>query len=248
MADKILIVDDDEGLRSELREYLEGYDVVEVSDGEAALKLLSRANEIGLVILDVKMPGVNGLDVLAEIKNKDPHLKTIILTGHSSKDVAIEALKARADDYLEKPVGLGRLKETVEGLLETRRGESGLNEQGLKGKINKVMRFMERNWYKKITLKEAAGAVCLSPKYLSRIFKEITKKGFIDYKLELKIGKAKELLKKGDYNINQISERMGYENTESFIRQFKKIAGCTPTEYRKKVRPGKRAKTAKRKR
>ncbi|MFA5339290.1 MAG: DNA-binding response regulator [Candidatus Omnitrophota bacterium] len=166
--------------------------------------------------------------------------------------MAIEALKARADDYMEKPVGIARLKETVEGLLEARRGEGGVNEQGLKGKIEKVKRFMERNWYKKITLNEAAGAVCLSPKYLSRIFKENIKKGFSDYKLELKIGKAKELLKKGDYNVNQISERMGYENTESFIRQFKKLAGYTPTEYRKKVRPGKspgkRAKTAKRKR
>ena len=249
MADKILIVDDDEELRSELKEFLEGYEVIGVPDGGAALKLLGRANEVGLVILDIKMPGVNGLDVLAEIKKTDTNLKTIILTGHSSKDAAIEALKSRADDYLEKPVGLAKLKETVENLLEAKRGESGPDDQGLKGKVEKVKRFMERNWHKKIVLQEAAEAVCLSPKYLSRIFKEHAKKGFSDYKLELKIGKAKELLEKADYNINQISERLGYENTESFIRQFKKISGCTPTEYRKKVKgSGKRTKPAKRKR
>lgn len=239
MADKILIADDDEALRSELRECLEGYETIEAHDGEGALKLLSRANEIGLVILDVKMPGVDGLDVLTEIKKKDPDLKIIILTGHSSKDVAIEALKGRADDYLEKPVDIDNLKEAVERLLESKRGEDTVNSQGLKGKIEKVKRFMEKNWYKKITLKEAASAVYLSPKYLSRIFKGYSRGGFNDYKLSLKVNKAKDLLKKSGYNINQISEKIGYENAESFIRQFRKLTGCTPTEYRKKGRPGK---------
>jgi two-component system response regulator YesN len=235
MAEKILIVDDDYDLRGELKDYLDGYDVVEASSGEEALNLLKVANEIGLVILDVMMPGISGLDVLTELKKTDPNLAIIILTGHSSKDVAIEALKSHADDYIEKPLNIGRIKEAVEKLLAKRRGEVEISAMGLKDKIEKVKGFIQRNCYKKITLKEAAEAVCLSPKYLSRIFKEQLRTGFSDYKLALKIEKAKELLDKSGYNVNQISEKLGYENAESFIRQFKKLTRKTPTEYRKKT-------------
>lgn len=235
MAEKILIVDDDEDLRLELRGLLEGYEVVEASSGEQALSLLRRANEIKVVLLDVMMPGISGLDVLTEIKKTDPKLNIVILTGHSSKDVAIEALRARADDYIEKPIQVNKIKDVVERLLETKSGENNTSPLDLKGKIEKVKLFIKRNCYKKTGLKDAANAVYLSPKYLSRIFKEHTGAGFTAYRLRIKIGKAKELLLKSAYNVNQIAEKLGYENTESFIRQFKKLTKYSPTEYRTKA-------------
>jgi len=236
MADKILIVDDDTELRSELHDFLEGYEIVEASSGEEALRILKKANEISLVILDVMMPGLSGLETLTKIKKMDPCPKTIILTGHSSKDVAIEALKGRADDYIEKPINIEEMKETVERLIEVASTGDNLDTLDLKDKVEKVMRFMERNCYKKLTLEEAAATVYMSPKYLSRIFKEYTKKGFSDYKLEMKIDKSKDLLRNTGSNINQIAYKMGYENAESFIKQFKKLTGRTPAEYRKKIK------------
>lgn len=233
MPDKILLVDDDYDFRIELKDALEGYQISDASSGQEALRILKRANDIGVVVLDVMMPGLSGLDVLAELKKTDPQLGIIILTGHSSKDVAIEALKARADDYAEKPVDITQLKETIDRLLETRQGKGKIETGDIKGKIEKVRQFVEQNCFKKISLKEAAETVCLSPKYLSRIFKEHAKIGFSDFKLRIKIGKAKELLKKSANNINQISDKLGYENTESFIRQFKKLTGKTPCEFRK---------------
>jgi two-component system, response regulator YesN len=99
-----------------------------------------------------------------------------------------------------------------------------------------VKKFIERNCYKKTTLADAANAVFLSPKYLSRVFKECAGCGFTDYRLGIKINKAKELLRTGGYNVDQVSEKLGYENTESFIRQFKKICKKTPAEFRKITR------------
>lgn len=235
MADKILIVDDDADLRSELCDFLEGYEVVQASSGEEALRLLRRANEIGLVILDVMMPGVSGLDVLTEIKKTDPGLSIVILTGYSSKDVVIEALKGHADDYIEKPISIDKIKDAVERLLETKRGGADINALDLKGRIEKVRRFVEKNCCKKTGLKDAASAVCLSPKYLSRVFKQYTRVGFSEYRLKIKTEKAKELLVKSGYNVNQVAEKLGYENVESFIRQFKKITRYTPAGYRKKA-------------
>jgi AraC-like DNA-binding protein len=92
-------------------------------------------------------------------------------------------------------------------------------------------------------LEEAARSVFLSPKYLSRAFKEQTGKGFNEYCLELKVQKARELLKETGLTVGQISDQLGYQNEESFIRTFKKLTGLRPTEYRKgKERTGRKGK------
>jgi len=252
MPYNILLVDDDKEFREEFRDYLEDYQVIEASSGEEALEILNKPNVIDLVILDVMMPGLHGTEVLKEMKKIDPNLGIIILTGYSSEDVAIEALKGHADDYIQKPLDIDKTKEIIETLLETRKGEGDIDTLNIKGKIEKVKRFAERNYHKKVSLKDAAQAVYLSPKYLSRIFKQSTGKSFSNYKLKIKIEKAKELLSGTGYNVNQIAEKLGYENVESFIRLFKRLAEYTPTEYRKKFREknkisSKRTKTKRRK-
>jgi two-component system response regulator YesN len=240
MPNKILLVDDDAGFRSELCDYLEGYETLQAPSGEEALKILKRANDIDVVVLDVMMPRVNGLDVLTEIKKNDPDMGIIIMTGFGSKDVAVEALKGHADDYIEKPTQVSGLRESIEKVLAAKRCEDPATETGIPGKIEQVKSFIERNCFKKISLNDAAQSVYLSPKYLSKIFKQHAKVGFSEFKLKIKIDKAKELLLKSALNINQISDKLGYENPESFIRQFRKFTQCTPTEYRKKMRKPKK--------
>jgi two-component system, response regulator YesN len=232
MPYNILLVDDDKSFRSEFRDFFDDYAIVEASNGEQALELLKRPNEIDLVILDVMMPGIRGTKVLQEIKRKYPELNIVILTGYSSKDVAVEALKGKADDYLEKPLNIDKTKEIIENLLNSKDVLSA-GKNGIEGKIERAKCFAERNYHKKLRLKDTAETICLSPKYLSRIFRQTTGMGFSDYKLDIKIKKAKELLRRTEYNIDQISEKMGYQNSESFIRIFKKLTGATPTQYRK---------------
>ncbi|MEW6088343.1 MAG: response regulator [bacterium] len=236
MPGKILIIDDDEVFRSEFKEYFSDYEIEEVPDGKAALQLLKSANNIDLIILDVMLPGINGIEVLREIKRTDPEVKIIILTGYSSKDVAIKALKGHADDYLEKPLNIDKTKEIIERLLDIKQSGKDIDTGDISGKIKKVKNFVERNCYKKTCLYDVSRIVGLSPKYLSRIFKENTGVNFSEYRLRLKMGKAKELLLNSGYNINQIAEKLGYENAESFIRQFNKLVRYTPTQYRKKTR------------
>ncbi|MFA6384419.1 MAG: response regulator [Candidatus Omnitrophota bacterium] len=240
MSEKILIVDDDAVFRSELSCALDGYDVIEAASGRDALQLLRKPNEIDLVLLDVMMPGLSGTEILREMKRLSPKLAIVILTGYSSKDVAIEALKGHADEYIEKPPDIEKTKEIIERFLQLKRGESEASACSRDGKIEKVKRFIERNYQKKVTLKDAARAVCLSPKYLSRIFKEETRTGFNEYKLRFVLKKSKELLCETGYTIGQISDQMGYQNAESFIRIFEKRTDMTPTEFRTKEKSLKR--------
>ncbi|MCU0650902.1 MAG: response regulator [Candidatus Omnitrophica bacterium] len=236
MPEKILLVDDDAEFRSELSSALDDYKIIEASTGADAISILRKPNDIDLVILDVMLPGPSGTEVLREIKKLSPGLGIIMLTGYSSKDVAVESLKGHADEYLEKPLDIDKAKEIIERLLRDKRGESRVSSYDLDDKIEVVKRFIERNCQKKVGLTDAAQAVYLSPKYLSRLFKEKTGKGFNEYRLKILLDRSKKLLLSTGYTIGQISDQMGYQNTESFIRIFEKLARMTPTEFRIKHR------------
>jgi two-component system response regulator YesN len=231
---KILLVDDDNIFRSEFKECFNEYNIREASSAEEALSILKKPNELDLIILDVRMQGMSGLDALSKIKKLSPESAVVISTAYSSKDIAIDALRGRADDYIEKPLDIEKTKATIEKLLETRSGQPDIAACDIGDKMEKVKRFIERNCFKKISLNDAANIVYLSPKYLSRAFRQHTGMGFSDFKLTIKIEKSKELLNETGYKIDQISDKLDYQNTESFIRQFKKFTGLTPTQYRKR--------------
>jgi two-component system response regulator YesN len=235
MSYHILIVDDDEDFRSELSDFLNRYHVLEAPSGDVALKLIRKPHTIDLVILDFRMPGTNGIEVLKKMRELIPEVGIIMLTGEGSKDVIVEALRGNADDYFEKPVDPRKLEESIEKILKSRASlqvvHSGQNQ-----KIERAKRLIEKNYDKMVNLTDLASELCLSPKYFSRLFKEDVGMGFNDYKLKIKTEKAQNLLVNTGYTIHQIAERFGYKNLESFIRLFKKTTGMTPAAYRKKQR------------
>lgn len=104
MAANILIVDDEKAVRDSLKELLviEEYQVDEAEGGEKALELLNDKN-FDLVLLDIKMPGIDGVQVMKQMKKYHPETKSIILTGHGTLETAIEAIRVGAQDYLLKP-------------------------------------------------------------------------------------------------------------------------------------------------
>lgn len=232
MAFNVLLVDDDREFREEFCDFLCDYNVIEARSGEEALEILNRPNEVDIVILDVVMPGLSGTEVLKLIKARYPDLPVVILTGQGSKKTVIDALKGRADDYIEKPVDIPRTQEIIERLLSGSLEPAEAPPGGTDAKIKKVMLFLDRNYDKRVSLKDAAALVALSPKYLSRLFKEKVGVGFNDYRLKARVEKAIQLLETTDYSIAEISYKLGYENPESFARLFAKVVGCTPTDYR----------------
>src|SRR4030067_2216627 len=135
--DKILIVDDDQIFRSEFKDCFEEYDIVEAPDGEEALKILKKPNEIDLVISDIKMPGMDGLEVLRKIKEMAPEMNVVILTGHGSKEVVIRALRGLASNYIEKPIDIEKTREIIESILAKNRGEADYASTDLKSKIKR---------------------------------------------------------------------------------------------------------------
>jgi len=235
MKNKILIVDDDEELRDELRYCFEEFMFVEAGDGREALKVLKRAHNIDLILLDIKMPGMDGIELLEKIRENDLNIGIIILTGHGTKEVVVSAIKKRANDYFEKPININELKESIEKLLRNKNRKNNIEAMDIVDKIKMSEEFIKENYFKQINLKDVASMICLSRKYFSRMFRKITGKRFVQYKSEIKMKKAKEYLKNTSLNISQIAFKLGYDNAESFCRDFVMSAGRSPRDYRKKM-------------
>ncbi|MBN1797023.1 MAG: sigma-54-dependent Fis family transcriptional regulator [Spirochaetales bacterium] len=114
----ILIIDDEQGIRTVLKDVLEdeGYDVVLAEDGYQGLSKL-QAHPVDLVILDVWLPNMGGIDVLKKLKEDYADIEVIIISGHANIDIAVKAVKMGAFDFLEKPLSLERVITVVRNAL-----------------------------------------------------------------------------------------------------------------------------------
>ena len=121
----VLVVDDEIDIRSSLRMILEyeGYDLIEAGTGEEALQRLESGRP-DAVLLDVKMPRIDGLEVLARIKRDDPALPVVVVSGHGTIATAVEATRLGAFDFMEKPLERDRVLVVLRNALEHRRLEA----------------------------------------------------------------------------------------------------------------------------
>ena len=115
---KILIVEDEEMIREGISDYLtdSGYETLEAGDGEEALEQFSN-HQVDLVLLDIQMPKLNGLEVLSEIR-KSSQVPVLMLTAFQDEEYKVSAFAALADGYLEKPFSLSLLKVRVDAIFK----------------------------------------------------------------------------------------------------------------------------------
>ena len=133
----ILLVDDEVVFTSNMSKLLtsRGYRVSAVNDGQSAIRALQE-NGYDVVVLDLKMPGMDGITTLKEIKKLGLFTETLILTGHGSIDTALEALKLGAYDYLTKPCEIEDLVEKIEGAWSKK---DRAEQRDMQEKIKKVV-------------------------------------------------------------------------------------------------------------
>ncbi|MHA7112053.1 sigma-54-dependent transcriptional regulator [Sunxiuqinia elliptica] len=133
---KILVIDDERSIRNTLKDILEyeKYQVDLAEDGQQGIELI-RKNEYDTVLCDIKMPGMDGIEVLQKIQILVPDVPVIMISGHGNIDTAVESIKKGAFDYIEKPLDLNRLLITIRNAMD----KSNLitETKVLKKKVNK---------------------------------------------------------------------------------------------------------------
>lgn len=149
-------------------------------------------------------------------------------------DIRRELLLLEDEEYVEviqqinSADHIDEIKELLIGALKKQKNHASYSEN-----VMQVIRIIEDHYQKDLTLKEVACQLYLNAMYLGQLFKNETKKSFSQYLNHFRIEKAKQLLAHTDQNINEIALATGYNNTTYFSKQFKKIVGMTPKDYRK---------------
>jgi DNA-binding NtrC family response regulator len=140
--EKILVVDDEIFVRELLMEFLskQDFEVVLAESGEKAIETI-KSNPAQVALIDLKMPGMDGLKTMQEVKRISPHTLAIIMTGYPTIETSIEALRGGAYDYVVKPFKLNELKNAIDRALNEHRLRLEINE--LKERIKNLERDLK---------------------------------------------------------------------------------------------------------
>lgn len=238
----IIIIDDEPKIRNGIKNLLSRYDSWTVSgvfeNAKEALRFL--ANEtMDVIITDIKMPEMSGLELIARLREKNTDAKIIILSGYSDFRYAQKAVELGVYRYLVKPTNPRELIEILESI-EKKMNEEGGTEKEEKTEIKnlivkKAIDYIELNYSQKIMLKEIAEELYVSPNYLSELFKKHTGKNISEFITDFRLEKSKMYLGKVEYNVADAAELTGIGNARYFSNLFKKKYGMTPSEYRNKI-------------
>ena len=252
---KLLVVDDEaiiiKGIRSFVNfEELSISEVFEASNGETALEIFQDERP-DLILADINMPKMNGLDFAMAAKSLKPDVKIAIITGYDYFDYAVTALKAGIDDYVLKPVSKKDIQETLKNLIEKLQATQNQHEitrlvEGIlhDTKINndtsykaKIQKEIDRNIANvDFSLNYLAKQLALSNSYLSSLFKRIYGKNFQDYMLSIRLDRAKIFLLSTDMKVYEIAAAVGFDDPNYFSATFKRKFGISPNQFREKMR------------
>lgn len=253
MQKNILIIDDEsitlQGLQKTLEAWSNGNEVILAAQNAQAAIELFKSQKINLLITDIDMPEMTGLEMLKEIERIGQLPVVIIISAHSDFNYAQEAIELGVVNYLLKPINKQKLINEVEKALEIQKKrirvsmiEKVVDDQlidikernKLDGPIEKAIVYIDANISNQLSLKEVAGHVHLNPSYFSVLFKEQTNITFSEYVTRNRIQKAKKLLLTTNLTVNEIAEKVGYSTPKYFIKIFKEYEGITPSKYKRK--------------
>lgn len=205
-------------------------------NGQQALDLIVRHHP-DIMILDIRMPAMTGLEVMREALEMKICPKTIILSGYDTFSFAQQALRMGAVDYLLKPASSSQILELLERTLGPEEMEIG--EDTLNPVIQRATEYMKSHMDEDIGLVRVAEEVGISPSYLSTLFTQNLNLGFVDYLNQIRIEAACSYMHDERKKVYEIAFMVGFHDEKYFSRVFRKQTGKTPSEYRKEVLGGK---------
>ncbi len=227
-------------------------EIFTAQNGREAMEIFEREN-CQIAILDISMPGINGLEAAKYIREKYPDSIIIFLTAYDEFNYAKQAIGVKALEYLLKPgrdeelqatleeafslIDCNRtptVEEAPENSAQTAAADEDLDHARINVIASEIASFLESHYQDDLSLQSVAGRMGYSEVYFCRLFKNCFDKTFIMYLNDLRMAKAVELLKDISINIKEISGRVGYRDANYFTRIFKKKMGMTPSEFRNK--------------
>lgn len=255
----LLMVDDSPDMCRFVRDYFRGeYNVLTANNGEQAVKCLIENENIGLVVSDVTMPKMDGLELCKHIKTdlRWSHIPVILLTGRSGEEMEVKGLALGADDYITKPFNVEMLRVRVKKFIEKKADRQRQFRENVdvlpsdititpvdEEFIQRALQICESNLSNVDFSVEALGReLSLSRTYLYKKILNITGKAPGEFIRTIRMKRGKQYLEKTSMQITEISAALGYSSPKRFTENFKSEYGMSPSEYLKQVRQAKETK------
>lgn len=233
-----LLIADDENLELKVLEktvkkhFVDELEIFASSNGRKASQICDEVKP-DIALLDIEMPGMNGIELAKYIKEKYTNCIIIFITAYDRFDYAIEAMHIKAFDYLLKPWKEERLCELINTAIENVRSMQK-TDSIVHSQKDVIKDYIDRNYKKDISAKDVAGILGYSDVYFSKVFKQLFDDNFINYLTKIRIDRAKVLLKDVSFNIKEVGKSVGYADSNYFTKVFKRSIGMSPSEYRSK--------------
>jgi len=255
MMKNLLIVDDEPEVVEGLVDILKGIDGLTLHTAYAAdeaLKIMETM-AIDIIVADIKMPGMNGLELCENIHERWPEIRIIFLSGVRDFEIIYRSIRNPTVRYLTKMEPASEIRQTVLQVIQE------MDEQRLQKHLHDIInRTFPKTFISKFSIDEnwsdivvgvcsyirnnlngdlsmtALGRVAgFNSYYLSHVFKEKTGINLSDYIMSLRMNAASELIINSSKKIREIAAMVGYESSHSFIRAYRKVYGMSPVEHRK---------------
>lgn len=248
---KVVIIDDEpiivEGLSKAV--HWEKWDcqvAAMAENGQSGIEIIKRENP-DILFSDIRMPGMDGLSMIAALKSEHPHMQIAILTGFRDFEYAREAIRLGVTRFLLKPSKMEELEEAVQVMVQNlshrKENTEGEKEEGgpeaaAAGSFiaQNAVKYIEENYMEKLKLSDVADHVYVSQWHLSKILNQHVEKSFSDILNHARIEKAKELLREPSLRIGDIAEKVGFLDMAHFSRVFKKHTGFSANEFRNQMK------------
>lgn len=251
----VVLVDDEKGIIDGLivlmRRYLPECQVVGYAlDGTEGFQMVRELHP-DIVITDIRMLQVDGIEMIERLVNAGENCKFIILSGYSEFEYARKGMHLGVRFYLNKPIEQMELQYCVKSIIRDidkereiegslRGGDSPFSQDGdgnsipgQKDLIVEVKQYILDNFDKNINLADLSNRFHINLHYLSQLFKEKTGQTYLEYLTKVRIERSKELLEKSELKIYEVCQMVGYVDATHFSKLFEKIVGCKPREYKK---------------
>ncbi len=249
---KAVIVDDEDTIVTGLTRLLPwqkyGVEVAGSADnGQAALKVIQQEKP-DILFTDIRMPGMDGLALIAALRSEFPEMQITILSGYPDFEYAQKAIRLGVSNYILKPSKMSELEAALGQMVERlakneealaitatpqeAKDESPEEENTGNFILNNAMKYIEEHYSEKLTLPEVAEQVYVSQWHLSKLISKITGQSFSELLNKIRIEKAKRLLADPSLRIWEVSERVGFSDVTHFSRIFKKLENCSANDYR----------------
>lgn len=248
---KVMIIDDEpiivEGLSRSVP--WEKYDCQVVNtahDGMEGIEKI-RAEQPDMIFLDICMPEMDGLSMVAALKSEFPDMQVTILTGFRDFEYAQRAIRLGVARFLLKPSNMDEIEEAIRYMCgvcakqqnrDSRETEEAVEEHEHIASnfiVRNALNYMEENYKEKILLSDVAEKTYVSQWHLSKLLNKETGQSFSEILNGIRIEKAKELLKDPSLRIGDIADEVGFLDMAHFSRVFKKINGISANEYRNQM-------------